>query len=326
MSEKILIIDAMNTFIRNYVADPTIGLNGEPIGGCRGFLKTLQKLLREINPEKVIVVWDGGSSSKRRALSKQYKEGRKPLKLNRAYGGMSTEEEIKNRYDQVAKTINYLNLMPVMQLLVEDVEADDIIGYLVSLPSLSEDYKIIVSMDKDFFQLCDDKTIVYRPVQDRFLTKDRIVEDYGIHPKNFAVARAMDGDKSDNIQGVKGVGLKTVAKRLSFLSEDRTYTLKEVFEHCSVSGEKIKFFKDVLREKKKIELNYKLMQLYNPIFSSNTALKINESLKSFVPSLNKMKIIKHMYHDGISEYDWEPMFKKFKMMLVEHRHYLKHST
>jgi 5'-3' exonuclease len=63
---KVLIVDAMNTFIRNYVMDPSIGADGSPIGGTRGFLKTLQKLIREINPSQVVVVWDGGGGSKKR--------------------------------------------------------------------------------------------------------------------------------------------------------------------------------------------------------------------------------------------------------------------
>ena len=55
-------------------------------------------------------------------------------------------------------------------------------------------------MDKDFYQLCDDKTVVYKPVRDEFLNKKRIVEQFDIHPNNFALARAIDGDKSDNLR------------------------------------------------------------------------------------------------------------------------------
>ena len=95
MSDKILIIDAMNTFIRNYVMNPSISSDGSPIGGTKGFLMTVQKLTREINPNKVIVVWDGsGGSAKRRTLAKEYKDGRKPLRLNRAYKGMDALEEL----------------------------------------------------------------------------------------------------------------------------------------------------------------------------------------------------------------------------------------
>ena len=64
MSEKILIIDAMNLFIRNYVMDPSLSASGTPIGGTKGFLKSLQKLTREMKPDMIISVWDGGGGSK----------------------------------------------------------------------------------------------------------------------------------------------------------------------------------------------------------------------------------------------------------------------
>ena len=109
MTEKILIIDAMNTFIRNYVMNPSLSATGSPIGGTKGFLMSLQKMAREIKPDNIIVVWDGGGgSAKRRAMVKEYKEGRKPLKLsklNRAYDSMSTLEESQNRLDQMHRTV-----------------------------------------------------------------------------------------------------------------------------------------------------------------------------------------------------------------------------
>ena len=315
----------MNSFIRNYVVDPSLAANGSPIGGCKGFLKTLQKLVREIAPTQVIIAWDGGGgSTKRRLLAKEYKEGRKPLKLNRAYSGMSALEESQNRYDQMAKTIEYLNEMPVIQLMVEDVEADDVIGYICQMPSLKEDVKVIVSMDKDFFQLCDDKTIVYRPIQDQYLNKKRIIEQFGIHPTNFALARAMDGDKSDNLEGVKGVGMKTISKRLSFLAEEKSYTLDELFDYCKTSDDGSKFYKSILGEKKKVELNYKLMQLYAPMFSFQNSSHIKETISNFEPNFNRTKVLKMMTVDGIHEYNWNTLFQKFRSFVASHRNYLQH--
>ena len=66
MPNKILIIDAMNAFIRNYVMNPSISATGSPIGGTKGFLMSLQKTARDINPDKIIVVWDGGGGSAKR--------------------------------------------------------------------------------------------------------------------------------------------------------------------------------------------------------------------------------------------------------------------
>ena len=316
MTNKILIIDAMNTFIRNYVVNPSIAADGSPIGGCKGFLMTLQKLSKEIKPDKLIVIWDGGGGSKkRRALNKQYKDGRAPLKLNRAYSGMSALEESQNRYDQMAKTIDYLNQMPVIQLMIEDVEADDVIGYVCHMPSISEEIKIIVSMDKDFYQLCNGKTIVYRPVQNEYLNEKRVLEQFNIHPNNFTIARALDGDKSDNIEGVKGWGLKTVAKRLPFLAEKKSYDLDDLFKYCKTTDSDLKLYKDILSQYKKVELNYKLMQLYSPQLSVKSAEKVRNAINKFKPTFNRTEVVKRMLVDGINDYNWDALFQKFRLLV-----------
>ena len=313
----------MNTFIRNYVMNPSISATGSPIGGTKGFLMSLQKTARDIKPDKIIVVWDGGGgSAKRRALAKQYKEGRKPLKLNRAYSGMDALEETQNRYDQMKRTMEYLNQMPLVQLMVEDVEADDVIGYICGMPLLQNDIKIIVSMDKDFYQLCDDNTLVYKPIKDEYLNKKRILERFDIHPNNFALARAIDGDKSDNLPGIKGAGMKTIAKKLSFLGEEKSYTLDEVFRHCQRDTTGLKLYKDILKEKAKVELNYKLMQLYSPNISVQNCQRIKETIAYSAPTFNRTEVLKMMATDGIHEYNWNSLFQKFRSIIADHRDYL----
>jgi DNA polymerase-1 len=320
MSSKILIIDAMNTFIRNYVMNPSIAADGSPIGGTKGFLMSLQKMTRDIQPDNVIVVWDGGGGSKKRqVLAKQYKEGRKPLKLNRAYDGMTGLEESQNRYDQMRKTIEYLNQMPVVQLMLEDVEADDVIAYICQMRSLKGDIKIIVSMDKDFYQLCDEETMIYSPVKNEFLNKKRIIEQFDIHPNNFAIARAIDGDKSDNLEGIKGAGLKTIAKKFDFLVEEKSYTLDDLFRHCKTVDSNLKLYKNILLEKKKVELNYKLMQLYVPVISTKGSQHIRNTVDNFKPLFNRTEVLKMMTVDGIHEFNWNSLFQKFRSIVDESR-------
>jgi len=319
MNDKILIIDAMNTFIRNYVVNPSLDACGAPIGGCKGFLMTLQKLTKQIKPDKIIVVWDGGGgSAKRRAIAKEYKEGRAPLKLNRAYSGMSSLEESQNRYDQMANTIEYLNQMPVIQLMIEDIEADDVIGYITAqMKTLKDDIKIIVSMDKDFYQLCDDKTIIYRPVQNKYLNKNRILEEFQIHPNNFALARAIDGDKSDNLEGVKGVGMKTIAKRMPFFAKEKSVTLDFLKKFLVKADDDVKLYKDILREHKKVALNYKLMQLYSPSISIKSTQHIRTTINNFKPTFNRTEVVKKMIVDGINDYNWDALFQKFRSLITK---------
>ena len=215
--KRLLVIDALNMYFRAYIVDPSLSTNGQPIGGVKGFLKILQKMLRELNPDAVVICWDGpGGSHRRKKIVKGYKEGRKPIRLNRDIRNMTENEEIENKVWQQTRLHELLNNMPIIQMMLPEVEADDLISWTVQQPKYAEWQKVIISSDKDFFQLCDDKTVVFRPIQKEVLNKNAIVEKFGIHPTNFALARAIAGDKSDNLPGVQGVGLPTVAKRLPF--------------------------------------------------------------------------------------------------------------
>ena len=95
MSKKrVLIIDALNAYLRAYIVDPSLSTNGQPIGGIKGFIKILQKLVRETKPDQIAIIWDGpNGSAKRKKMDKNYKDGRKPLKLNRAFHNLSDQEE-----------------------------------------------------------------------------------------------------------------------------------------------------------------------------------------------------------------------------------------
>ena len=164
--KRVLIIDALNAYLRAYIVDPSLSSNGQPIGGIKGFMKILQKLVRDINPDEIAVIWDGPNGSKRRKImDKNYKAGRKPLRLNRAFHNLSENEVLENKTWQQVRVMEYLNEMPIVQTIIPEIEADDVIAYVVSMSSLKGWQKVIVSSDKDFFQLCDDETVLFRPSQ-----------------------------------------------------------------------------------------------------------------------------------------------------------------
>ena len=229
--KRVLIIDALNAYLRAYIVNPSLSLNGQPIGGIKGFFMILQKLVREATPDEVMVIWDGPDGSrKRKTMDKNYKSGRKPIKLNRAFHNLTDDEELKNKIWQQTRLIEYLNEMPIVQAMIPQVEADDIIAYVSRLPYYKGWQKLIVSNDRDFMQVCDDETVLLRPVKGEYLNIRRIVEQTGVHPTNMALARAIIGDSSDNLPGIRGVGFGTVKKRLSFLSEEKTYNVDDIIE------------------------------------------------------------------------------------------------
>jgi len=299
--KRLLIIDGQNMFIRNYVMSPQLDINGNPIGGLTGFLRSLQKEVRRAKPDKVVVAWEGpGGSQSRREKNKNYKAGRKPPRLNREYGFATPEEERENKYEQVLRLTEYLENLPILQLSLENVEADDIIAWLCHCKEYAAWQKLIISSDKDFIQLCDDQTVLIRPGKnEEVLNKNKVLEQYNIHPRNFAWARAIVGDKSDNLDGVKGLGLTTVAKRFSFLSEDRDYELKDILSHAKDNKDKVKAFQKVLENKEIIASNYEIMQLYTSTISSQGANKLRYAIQNDGVNLNRTKIRTQLLKDGI---------------------------
>ena len=311
-----MIVDGNNSFLRNYVVDPSLSNNGEPIGGCKGFLKSLQKQCRIIKPDFVVVVWDGeGGSLKRRTQNKNYKEGRKPIRFNRPNTFMTDRQQNDNRVWQMGRLFEYLNELPIAQLISENVEADDLVGYIVSRFPKTE--KVIVSSDKDFFQLCDDKTIVYRPIQDKFVTKKTILEEFKIHPRNFALARAITGDKSDNLAGVPRAGLKTVASRFPEMAEDRDIFINELVQFCETAEKKVKIYESIVENKQLVTDNYKLMQLYTPSISTRTKAKIDWSLKECCTDFNLTQVNAMMLEDGFGNYNFGQLWATMRNISLQ---------
>ena len=298
---RLLIIDGQNMFIRNYVMSPQLDINGNPIGGLTGFMRSLQKEVRRAKPDKVAICWEGpGGSQKRREKNKNYKLGRKAPRLNREYTFATPEEERENKYSQLVKLTEYLDHLPILQLSLENVEADDIIAWLCHCNEYAEWQKLIISNDKDFIQLCDDKTVLVRPGKnEEVLNKNNVLEQYNIHPRNFAWARAITGDKSDNLEGVKGLGLATVAKRFSFLSENKDYGLKDILTHAKNNNSKIKAYQNVLDSEEIIASNYEIMQLYTSTISSQGVNKLKYAIKNDGVNLNRSEIRKMLLKDGI---------------------------
>ena len=315
--KRLLIIDGQNMFIRNYVMSPQLDINGSPIGGLTGFMRSLQKEVRRAKPDRVAICWEGpGGSQSRREKNKNYKLGRKAPKLNREYEFANVEEERENKYSQLVRLTEYLDNLPVMQLSLENVEADDIIAWLCHCNEYAEWQKLIISNDKDFIQLCDDKTVLVRPGKnEEVLNKNNIIEQYSIHPRNFAWARAITGDKSDNLDGVKGLGLATVAKRFSFLSENKDYTLQDILTHAKNNNSKIKAYQNVLDSEEIIASNYEIMQLYTSTISSQGARKLKYAVKNDGVILNRSEIRKMLLKDGIGTLNIDDLM----LMLNSHK-------
>ena len=313
---RVVVIDALNMFIRNYIVNGMISSNGNPIGGAVGFLNSLKKVMRESKPDQVVICWDGaGGSQKRRETVKEYKQGRKPIRKNYEVEGMSVQSQKENMVWQQQILMEMLNEMPIMQLVLDRVEADDIIAMITQSPRYKGWQKVIVSSDKDFLQLLDGETVLYRPIQKKAWTKQTVIDEYGISPENFVIARAIAGDKSDNLAGIQGAGLKTISKRLSFLCEDKMHTLGTVYDHCANTDSKLKFFERIVEGWDTVETNYKVMNLTPPSISVQGRQKINYAVENFQLELNATGLKKASVSHGFGSYNWVEMLTMFRGMI-----------
>lgn len=310
---RILIVDALNAFFRAYIVNPTLSPNGQPIGGVVGFLKILQKLCKEVKPDLVVICWDGaGGSRKRKAMNSNYKEGRAPIRLNRDVRVLSENDELQNKIWQQTRTIEYLNELPVVQLMYPEIEADDLVSFVCSLPSFKDSQKVIVSSDKDYIQILEKNVVLLRPIQDEILNVKRVLDEYSIHPTNFALARAIAGDKSDNLDGVGGVGLNTVAKRFPFLAENKSYAIDDVIDYARENGGKVKAYQNVIEHVQLIRDNYRIMQLYSPQISIQTKVEIENMFDTFEPQMNLFNFKKMMVQDGFGALNFSVLFDTMK--------------
>jgi DNA polymerase-1 len=314
--KNVIIIDALNMFLRSYVVSPHLNKKGWPVGGTIGFLKSLQKVARDFDADDIIVAWDGHEGSqRRRSMNKDYKGGRKPIRFNRRMVELPEDKEEANKGFQQVRLMEYLNEMPVIQLIADFTEADDIIALVINHPRYNGWKKTIISSDKDFFQLCRDDVQIYRPIQKKIVTKQTIIDDFMIHPKNFAIARAIEGDKSDNLPGIRGAGLKTIAKRFPYLIREDEYEVADIIRDCAMQGKKLKIHENIQNNEKLIKDNYAIMQLQYPNIRPMNREIIKNAINDFEPYFDKIKFSQMLAEDdglSLNFNDLQAVFRKIK--------------
>lgn len=321
--KKILLIDGNNMFFRAYCASPALNIDGEHVGAITGFLYSLQKCVKDTRPHQIFVIWDGeGGSKKRQQIRSDYKEGRKmprPIRLNRALDVPQTEEdENACRLHQMAVIIELLNELPIIQLCEKSVEADDFISYLNNKFSCQDSYiKIIVSNDKDFIQLLNKCTLLYRPIKTEYVTYKDAIKNYSVHPNNMALARAVEGDNSDNLNGVPRVGIKTLVKFIPEFSKEETLTIDQLKQLCEERKEKGKTVQNIIDFIDRVEQNYKIMQLYMPLIPMETKFKIDEQISNFKFNLFPTNFFDILKKEGIIGSSFEEIVKHSQHIIKE---------
>ena len=299
-NSDILVVDGANNFIRCWTVVPTLSDNGEHVGGVSGFLSSLGYAIKLLRPTRVIVVFDGkGGSERRRKLYPQYKDGRKVMKrLNRAYEDMSDgNTEQKSVVEQMGKLVSFLRELPVSIISIDYIEADDTIGYIAT--QMYKDSRItIMSADKDFLQLVNDRVQIWSPIKKKIYGVQDVINEYGIHPSNFIYYRILEGDSSDNIDGVSGIGLKTAIKRFPMLVESTETSVENILLRAKDCINESKVYATVVENSEIVQRNYTLMQLKEPNFAPSLQMKIDESVQR-IYDFNKFRFIQKLTTYGM---------------------------
>ena len=296
--DRILLIDRLNSFIRAFAVNPSTNEDGIHIGGMTGFLQSIGYAIKNIKPTRVIVCFDGkGGSSKRRKLFPEYKANRKVRKrLTRLNSFSSQEDESVSMKNQIQRLTQYLDTLPITVIAPENIEADDAMAY-ISQQIYPKSHVYIMSTDKDFLQLVDDRLQVWSPTKKKYYFKNTVNEDFEIPAHNYLLYRTMKGDPSDNIPGIKGVGVKTLKKRLPILFDDKKITIEDLLDYVKNTDDTSKVIKEISDSEDMIRLNYELMQLSEVDIPGSTKSYIMDAVRKPINRLVKYKFQKLMLED-----------------------------
>ena len=289
LNDHILIIDAMNMLIRSFSLLKAMNPDGHHIGGLVGFLRSLGYVTRIFDPTRVIVVWDGkGGSANRKNINPDYKAQRATSRITH-WGLYDTkEQETEALIGQLYRVQDYIECLPIQQLGMEKLEADDIIAYLAKRAGEAGKKVTIVSSDKDFFQLIDKNIEVYAPVKKKTFNHSNIVDEIKVLPENYNIVKALLGDHSDNLPGVKGLGIKTIMSEWKSFAYDPLASINDVWDHCETQLEQDKpkkIFAKIIHNWDKVLTNFKLMDLHSTVLDEKEINFIEETLQDSIPDL-----------------------------------------
>jgi len=293
--DNVLIIDGTNAFIRSFSCNPALNEQGQHIGGLYGLLLSIGSNIRMFNATRCILVFDGrGGSQRRKKLYPEYKAQRATNKqrMNRMEHFKSKEEEIESMKWQFSRLYQYLETLPLTILCLDNIEADDVIAYITKQYFEKKSNSItIVSTDRDFYQLVDDRITVYSPTKKIMYDSKKLQEEFEFHPNNYLLYRMLTGDASDNITGIKGIGLKTFNKLFETENEMTLQEFKEIVKDKVKNDFKVpKVLTEIYKKMDNIlDRNYKLMQLEETDISGHSKMAIIEGVEKEIPQLNRGK-------------------------------------
>jgi len=291
--DRVLIIDSLNLFLRNFSMLNYVNPEGVHVGGLGGFLKSLGSLVNTLTPTSVYIVFDGeGSSTNRKNLLPEYKSNRNLNRITNWNTFESFEEELDSKIGQIGRLVHYLRFLPVKIISLSKTEADDVIAYLSTkiTNSHTEGKIYIVSRDRDFIQLVNKNIILYDSMSKEFWDEDLVRKFYKINPKNFIIYKTLLGDPSDKIPGVKGLGKKKILSKFPEI-QDVELTMDCIYDISSKKYKDHEVYSRIILNIENLKRNYNLMDLKNPMLNDQQIKYLNGYIEEDVPPLDVKNFI-----------------------------------
>ena len=302
---KTLLVDGNNLFKIGFHGAKDVFNNGDHVGGVYHFVNILRKFLEEHNHDKVVVFWDGESNSSiRKSIYPQYKENRRES---------MNEYKYESYLYQRSRVKQYLEEIFVRQIEVEDNEADDLIAHYCKI---SKDEQIIIfSADKDLTQLISENVTIYSPITKQYFKNGDMISinKVDIPHYNVLVTKVFTGDKSDNIDGIQGLGEKTLVKLFPQLQE-KPCTIEEILDYArNIPQDKpSKTLTNLLTGKTKSTIlgeefyttNKKIVDLTNPLITADGKELVEQILTDTIDPTDRgyKNLMRMMMEDGLFKY------------------------
>lgn len=290
--KKIILVDGNNLLFRSYYATSYSGVimknsKGFPTNGLYGFINMINKIIEEEKPNYILVAFDKGKTFRHEKYS-EYKAGRREM-----------PEELKLQFPK-AKEV--LDTMGIKHFEIDNYEADDIIGTLAKTVDMEDKFiATIISSDKDLLQLISKEVEVKLLKTKGFIRFDEktFKDTYGTTPIHMIDLKALMGDASDHIQGVKGIGEKTAINLLT-----KYQSLDNVYEHLNEIGGKTK--EKLEQGKDDAYMSYDLATIYKEVpipFSLEDCIYKGMNIKD--------------YKDILEELEFKSLLKKINFEIEE---------
>lgn len=274
--KKLLIVDGSALLFQSFYGMPNKikNQNGQYVEAVVCFLGILLKTIKMLKPSQLLIVFDGENTLVRQEIDLNYKANRQDFSL------VEDADNPFTQLDIIKQVLTYLNFS---WFETNNCEADDLIASICN--DYSIDYEIIISSaDKDFFQLVSDKISVftYRGKISKLWTNEEIKNKYGFDAKYFSTFKSLVGDNSDNIKGIKGIGVVTATKLIQGYGR-----LENIFKNLNEIENKLSMKLSLGLEQCK--RNYKIIELH-----SKSKLFSLGNCDFTIPDLSSTQILKDL--------------------------------